>query len=171
MIKFFTAKQLCRSGVIAALYAVLTYVFAPIAFGPFQIRPAEALCILPLFFGEAVPALWIGCMISNLSSPYLLWDVCIGSLVTLFSAFITYLVGRFIKKDGLKIALGGIFPVLLNAIIIPIIIVFVFGDLGGEKNQTVAYFTFALWIFLSQSLWIYGLGTPLYFAIKKTFRT
>lgn len=170
MKKFFTAKRLCRSGVIAALYAALTYVFAPFAFGPFQIRPAEALCILPLFFVEAVPALWVGCMLSNLSSPYLLWDVFIGSLTTLFAALCTYLVGRFFKKDGVKIGLGGIFPVLFNAFIIPLIIVFVFGDLGGESNRTIAYFTFALWIFLSQSVWVYALGTPLYFAVKKTFK-
>ena len=167
MEKIFTAKRLCRAGVIAALYAALTYVFAPFAFGPFQIRPAEALCILPLFFIEAVPALWVGCMLANLSSPYLLWDVGIGSLTTLFAALFTYMVGRLFKKDGVKIAVGGIFPVLLNAFIIPLIIVFVFGDMGGVNNQMTAYFTFVLWIFLSQSAWVYGLGTPLYFGLKK----
>lgn len=170
MKKILTAKRLCRSGVIAALYAALTYVFAPFAFGPFQIRPAEALCILPLFYAEAVPALWVGCMLANLSSPYLLWDVGIGSLTTLFAALCTYFIGRLFKKDGLKIGIGGIFPVLFNAFIIPLIIVFVFGDLGGASNKTIAYFTFTFSIFLSQSVWVYGLGTPLYFALKKTFK-
>ena len=47
---FFTAKRICRAGVIAALYIVLTYSFGQIAYqGIVQIRPAEALCILPLF--------------------------------------------------------------------------------------------------------------------------
>lgn len=32
---------------IAAIYTVLTMVFAPISFGPIQFRISEALCILP----------------------------------------------------------------------------------------------------------------------------
>ena len=69
-----TTKRICRAGVIAALYAALTYAFAPVAFGSFQIRPAEALCILPLFFVEAIPALYIGCMLSNLASPFFFYE-------------------------------------------------------------------------------------------------
>lgn len=53
---FFTAKRLCRAGIIAALYVALTYAFGALSYQGFvQIRPAEALCILPLFFPEAVP--------------------------------------------------------------------------------------------------------------------
>ena len=32
---------------IAAVYAVLTYITAPISFGPIQFRVSEALCICP----------------------------------------------------------------------------------------------------------------------------
>ena len=40
---FFTAKRLCRAGIIAALYVALTYSFGAIASNGFlQIRPAEA---------------------------------------------------------------------------------------------------------------------------------
>ena len=52
MKSFFTTKRLCRAGIIAALYTALTYAFAPLAFGPFQVRPAEALCILALIYPE-----------------------------------------------------------------------------------------------------------------------
>ena len=165
----FSTKRLCRAGVIAALYVVFTYVFAPLAFGPLQIRPAEALCILPLFFVEAVPALYIGCMISNFTSPYFLYDVVIGSLVTLLAAFISYLVGRFIQKDGLKVFLGGLAPVVLNAIFIPVIIVFLCGD-PSQSGVWVAYFTTVLSFLLTQSVWVYGLGTPLYFFVKRTMK-
>ena len=122
--KFFSTRRLCRAGIIAALYTALTYAFMPFAFGPFQIRPAEALCILPLFYVEAIPALWIGCMLSNLGSPYFVYDVLIGSLATLLAAFSTYMVGVFLKKGGTRFAVGGLFPVLVNAFIIPVIIVF-----------------------------------------------
>ena len=160
-------KRLCRAGVIAALYVALTYLFMPFAFGPFQIRPAEALCVLPLFFPEAIPALYIGCMISNLTSPYLLYDVFIGSLVTLVAGFCTYLIGKKIKKDGLKLCIGGIFPVVYNALFIPLIIVFLCDGAVGYETANIAYFTFAFSILITQAVWVYGLGIPLYYAVKR----
>ena len=163
-------KRLCHAGVIAALYVALTYVFMPFAFGPLQIRPAEALCILPLFFPEAVPALYVGCMLSNLASPYFFYDVFVGSLATLLAAFSTYLIGKYIKKTALKIFLGGIFPVLCNAFIIPLIIVFLCGGTEGFASANIAYFTFVFSIGLTEAVWVYGLGTPLYLAIKKIFQ-
>lgn len=164
--KQITAKRLCRAAVIAALYTVLTYVFSPFAFGPFQIRPAEALCILPLFFIESIPALFVGCALSNLSSPYFFYDVVLGSSTTLLAAFVTYLVGRFCKKDWTKLLLGGIPPVLFNAFVIPSIILFLYGDTTATAN---AYFLLVLNIGVTQCIWVYGLGAALYFAMKKTF--
>ena len=163
----FTAKRLCRAGIIAALYVALTYSFGAIAYNGFlQIRPAEALCILPLFFPEAVPALYIGCMLSNLGSPFLVYDVFIGSLATLFAALGTYLVGRFFKKHALKLFLGGLFPVLLNAFVIPVVIVFLCGDLSyGTKAAT--YWTFAGSLAATEAVWVYALGAPLYFFIER----
>ena len=166
MKKFFTTKRLCRAGVIAALYAALTYAFAPVAFGPLQFRPAEALCILPLFLPEAVPALYIGCMLSNLTSPYFVYDVLIGSLATLFAALGAYMVGRLLKKEPIRFILGGLFPVLFNALIIPLIIVFLCGDNGGYQSLTTAYFVFAGSIALTECVWVYGLGSALYFTLK-----
>jgi uncharacterized membrane protein len=165
--KNFSTKRLCRAGIIAALYVALTYAFMPFACGPFQIRPAEALCILPLFYVEAIPALWIGCMLSNLGSPFFVYDVLIGSLATLLAAFSTYMVGVFIKKDGVRFTVGGIFPVLFNAFIIPLIIVFLCG--GGEEfsSQGVAYFSYVTSIGLTEIVWVYFLGLPLYSAVKK----
>lgn len=167
MKRIFTTERLCRAGVIAALYTVLTYAFAPLAFGPFQIRPAEALCILPLFFIEAIPALYVGCMLSNLTSPYVVYDVVIGSLATLFAALGTYMVGRFFKNKVAKLALGGLFPVLFNAFIIPLIIVFLTGGGDGYASMAIAYFSFVLSIFISETVVVYGLGVPLYFSIEK----
>ena len=163
----FSTKRLCRAGVIAALYVAITYAFMPFAFGPFQIRPAEALCILPLFFPEAVPALWVGCMLSNFASPYFVYDVLIGSLATLFAAFGTYLVGRFFKKNFIKLLLGGLFPVLFNALLIPLVIVFLCGDLGGLASVFTAYAFYVGSFLLTETVWVYGLGTPLYFLTQK----
>lgn len=167
MQNFFTTKRLCRAGVIAALYVALTYAFMPFAFGPFQVRPAEALCILPLFFPEAIPALYIGCMLSNLASPFFVFDVFLGSLVTLFAAIGTYWMGVFLKKTASKIFVGGLFPVLFNAFFIPLIIVFLCGDLGGQASVSAAYFFYVGSFLLTETVWVYGLGIPLYHLISR----
>lgn len=166
MKEIFTVKRLCRAGVIAALYVALTYAFGAIAYnGILQIRPAEALCILPLFFPEAVPALFAGCMLSNLASPFILFDVPIGGLATLIAALGTYFIGRAVKQHALKILLGGLFPVLVNAFIIPIIIVFLCGDLCGYETVTFAYWVNFGSLCATEALWVYGLGIPLYIAL------
>lgn len=167
MKNFFTTKRLCRAGVIAALYVALTYAFAPLAFGPFQIRPAEALCILPVFFPEVIPALYIGCMLSNLASPYFVYDVLIGSLATLFAAFSAYMVGRFIKKEPYRFILCGLPTVLFNAFLIPLIIVFLCGGMEGYETATVAYFAFVGSIALTESVWVYAIGAPLYYTVNR----
>lgn len=47
--KTFTAYFMVHGAVIAAIYVVLTILFAPISFGPVQFRISEALCVLPYF--------------------------------------------------------------------------------------------------------------------------
>lgn len=166
MKNIFTTKRLCRAGVIAALYVALTYAFGAIAYeGIPEIRPAEALTILPLFFPEAVPALWIGCMLANLGSPFIMYDVPIGGLATLIAALLTYGAGRLIKNKIAKIAVGGIFPVLVNAFIIPLLIVFLCGGGEGYQSVTVAYWVYFGSMCATQALWVYALGAPMYFAI------
>ncbi|MCD8372084.1 MAG: QueT transporter family protein [Clostridia bacterium] len=154
------AKMLCRAGVIAALYVVLTWSLGSLAYGPLQIRPAEALCILPLFFPETVPALYIGCILANLFSGYGVYDIFLGSLATLLAAFLTYLTGKLIKNNVLRVAIGGIFPVLLNAFIIPAVWI-----LAGTPD-VVYWYEFGVMI-LNEALWIYVLGIPLYYAILR----
>ncbi len=167
MKNFFSTKRLCRAGVISALYVVLTYVFAPVAFGPLQIRPAEALCILPLFYAEAIPALLVGCALSNLISAYSVFDVVLGSLATLLAALCTYLIGRIFKKHPIRIALGGIFPVLFNAFMIPVIIVIIFGETGNYASVTAAYFINVATIGMTECIWVYALGAPLYYIVLR----
>lgn len=153
-------KMLCRAGVVAALYAVVTWALGSFAYGPFQIRPAEALTILPLFFPETVPALYIGCVLANLISAYGVYDICLGSLATLLAAVGTYAVGVIFKNHVIRIALGGFFPVILNAFIVPAVWL-----LAGTPD--VVYWVSFGEMVLTQSVWIYALGTPLYIAIYK----
>ena len=166
MKNIFTTKRLCRAGIIAALYVALTYAFGAIAYqGILQIRPAEALTILPLFFPEAVPALWIGCMLANLGSPFIAFDVPLGGLATLIASLLTYGTGRLIKNRILQVGIGGLFPVLVNAFVIPVIIVFLCGGDEGYSSANIAYWSYFASLCATEALWVYGLGIPLYIAI------
>ena len=156
----FTTKKLVRAGIIAALYTAITYALAPYAYGPLQIRPAEALCILPIFYTEAIPGLFVGCALANIFSAYGVYDVIFGSLTTLIAAILTFVVGRAFKEKPLGAIIGGFFPIVLNAFAIPLIIA-----LTGAGMET--YLVFVGEFFLTQSVWIYGLGIPLYFAILR----
>lgn len=177
MKKFFNAKRICRAGVIAALYVALTYAFGALSYqGVPQIRPAEALCILPLFFPEAVPALYIGCMLGNAASPFWVYDVFIGSLATLVASLATYFVGKIIRETAgkgghaLRVILGGLFPVLVNAFVIPVIIVILCGDTSAGDTVALAYWVNFGSLCLTEAVWVYGLGAPTYFFILRMRR-
>ena len=106
-------------------------------------------------------------MLSNLASPFFIYDVFLGSLATLLATLITYLVGRYVKKEPFRVILAGLPPVLLNALIIPVIIVFLCGGGEGFASTQIAYFSYALSLLLTESVWIYGLGVPTYFYLKR----
>lgn len=148
----FTIKDLCIAGVIGALYVVLTLAFAPFAYGPIQIRPAEALTILPVLFFPAVPGVFVGCLVANLLSPYGVWDVVIGSTLTLIAAILS----RKFKKN---IYLACLPPVLINAFGLPL--------LWLIMDSTAGYWVNFSSILLTQAVFVYGLGVPLYYSTRK----
>ena len=117
----FSVKSAAKAAVIAALYVVLTYVFAWCASGAVQVRVAEALTILPMFTAAAVPGLAIGCLLANLLTGCALWDVVFGTLATLLGAIGTHLL----RKRGF---LAMVPPILANTLIVPWVLHFVYGD-------------------------------------------
>lgn len=147
--------MICRAAVIAALYVVLTVPFGALAYGPFQIRPAEALTILPLFYPEAIAGLYVGCILSNLLSNYGVYDVLLGSLATLAAAGTTYLLGIAIKNRIIKVILGGLPVIIFNAFIVPAVWL-----LAGSE---IAYWAEFGIMCLNEAIWVYALGIPLYF--------
>lgn len=150
---------ICRAGIIGALYAVLTMCFAPVAFGPFQIRPSEVLTVLPLIFPEAIAGLYVGCILSNVLSLYGVLDVLLGSLATLIAAVTTYFIGKLFKSTAVKALLGGLPPVIVNAFAVPAIWL-----LAGSD---VAYWLEVAFMLLNEGVWVYVLGVPTYVLLHK----
>ncbi|MBQ7560306.1 MAG: QueT transporter family protein [Synergistaceae bacterium] len=107
-------KSLVKAALIAALYAALTIILAPISYGAIQCRVSEALTLLPFYMPEAVPGLLIGCVIANLYSEMGLLDIIFGSLATLIAAVLT--------RKSRNIYIAAFWPVLSNMIIISLLI-------------------------------------------------
>ena len=151
---------LCRGAIVAALYVALTYVsFAfGLASGVIQLRLSEALCILPLFLPEAVPGLFVGCLLANLLTGAAAWDIIFGSLATLIGALGAYLFRRC--PERLKF-LTTIPTVIANAIIVPIVLIFAY---GAEEGYFFILGTVTLGEILSATI----LGTLLYYGMKKS---
>jgi uncharacterized membrane protein len=152
---------LARAGIIASLYVVLSFVTFPISGGAIQFRIAEGLTLLPLFFIESVPALFVGCMLFNLISGLPVYDVVFGSLITLVAGVCTWGVGKTLKNKCVKIIVGGIFPVLFNAFFLPVIWYFCYGQLE------FAYILSVLSLLISQALSVYAVGTFLSIAVSR----
>ena len=153
----FSTKKLTRAGVISALYVALTYAFFPISFGGEQARISEALTILPLFYPEAVPALYLGCLISNIMG-WGVFDIFIGSFATLLAATATYYIGKIKISKHFKIWLGIIPPIFFNALLIPLVIY-----LSGGLEKT--YLLQAFLIGGGELLVTATLGVGLYYSV------
>jgi uncharacterized membrane protein len=84
-------RDLSLSAVIAALYAALVIVLAPISFGPIQLRVADCLIPLSALFGPpCVVGVALGALVGNaywFLSPI---DVVLGALANLAASYVVY---------------------------------------------------------------------------------
>lgn len=126
---------LVQAALIAALYVVLTDLAnrLGLASQAIQIRFSEALTILPLFTPAAIPGLYIGCILANLLTGAVIWDIVFGSLATLLGAVGTYAVGKLSFKS--KKWLAPLPPIIANTLIIPWIL-----SLAYQLEGSIPYF-------------------------------
>ena len=157
-----SGKSLAKAGIISAIYVALTLALYPLSFGAFQVRVSESLTLLPLIFPESIIGLTVGCLISNFFGNGVL-DIVFGTLATFLSAVLTYVSTKKIKNDWIKIIVGGIFPIILNAIIIPFTILAI-------TAHPIIYVITSFQIFIGQFISVYFIGAPLYFIIKKCIK-
>lgn len=148
-------KMLTTSAMVAAVYLVLTLIFYLTSFQPYQIRFAEALTILPYFTPLAIPGLFVGCLVSNIIGGNGIWDIVIGSLATLLSAYLTYKISFNKPKRKLLAPLP---PVLINAVVV--------GAMLSVLYKMPLFLTM-ISVGLGQIIACYLLGYPLMLLIGK----
>lgn len=110
-------KNIAIICMIAALYTAVSLALAPLSFGNIQCRLSEALCLLPIIYAPAVPAIVLGCFLTNLIGVFMginalgVVDVVIGTFATGVAALLT---AKFSKHRLVAAAM----PVIINGLII-----------------------------------------------------
>ena len=171
MMKINSTRHIAFGGVIAALYVVLTYVanMLGLASGAIQIRISEALTIMPVLTAAAVPGVTIGCLLANILTARPLWDVVLGTLATLIGAVGT----RLLKK---KPSVAWIPPVLSNAAIVPIVLMFCIPEdpirsveiFGHSFTGNALWPMLAITVGTGEMISCGVLGLALYHGLKRT---
>lgn len=163
-------RRLAVSGLIAAMYAVLSLALPALSFGPMQCRVAEALTVLAALMPEAIPGLAVGCLVTNLvgvgtgANIAGAWDILFGTAATLAAALLSYM------WRGIRIArvpwLSLLPPIVINAAVI-----------GLELTLVVyGHFTWGMFalqaalVAAGQAVSCVALGVPLYLLLSRSAR-
>lgn len=158
----FSARYLARAAIVAAIYVVLTYLAGiwNLAYGPVQFRFSEALTVLPFLMPEAIPGLFVGCVVSNLLSPYGLLDLIVGSAATLLAALWT----AKCRRRGI----APLPPVVCNAVLVGAMIAWYEAGFGPGFVAAFAYN--ALTVGAGEAVVCYALGLPLLGVLERRGR-
>ena len=146
---------LTQAAMIAALYVVITWIFAPFSFGEVQVRLSEALTILPVFTPAAIPGLFIGCIIGNILGGAVLPDIIFGSIATLIGAVFTR------KLKDAHPFLAPVPPIVSNALIVPFVLRYAY-------SVPLPIPFMMLTVGIGEILAVYVLGMILLIALEKT---
>lgn len=115
-----------QGAVIAALYVALTHLsnFAGLASGAIQIRLSEVLTVLPAFTPAAFPGLTVGCLLSNITTGCIPWDILGGTAATLIGAAGTLALKKYPYAAPVP-------PILANVVIVPLVLAYAYKLDGG----------------------------------------
>lgn len=158
-------RLIVYSGIIAALYVVLTLPMAQFAFGPIQFRLAEVLTVLPAFAAGYIPGISLGCFLANLLNPNNLGPVDIigGTVATILAGIFSRILG---KKNKI---LGIIPPVVFNGLIVGGYLPFLLLDEGSEVTA-VAVGLSMFEVAASEAVLLVIVGIPFILLIEKNSR-
>lgn len=113
-----TVRRLVRTAIIAALYAVVTIVLAPISYGAVQFRLSEIMVLLAFFDPFYIGGLTLGCFIANILGPNGVADVIFGTLATFISVYAISFTGKLIKNNKISLIIASLWPTIFNGLII-----------------------------------------------------
>ena len=140
-------KQIARLSIVCAMYVVLTIV-NPFSYDTVQFRISEILMFLVFFKKDYAISLILGCLIANLFSPMLLYDITFGTVATALACLFMSL--------SKNIFVSAIFPVLTNGIIVPLELTLAFGT---------SYLLNVFWVVLGEAV-VIAVGLIIFNTLK-----
>lgn len=149
-------RRLCLAAVIAALYAAITIVTAPLSYGLVQFRLSEALIVLCPLAPSLGVGLTLGCFLANLFSTVTALDALIGTLATALACLWTMRCRRewFIPLPN----------VLVNAVLVGGLLAWVL----FPEQPGVGFLLCAAQVGFGELVVMYGLGLPLLRFARRT---
>ena len=140
-------KKIVRLSLIAAIYVVLTIV-NPFSYNAIQFRISEILMLLCFFRKDYSIALIIGCLISNLFSPYMLYDIIFGTAATIFACIcMMYSKNMFISIT---------YPIIFNSILVSLELYLFF---------ELPFFINCLYVFIGETV-VMIIGLLIFYKLK-----
>lgn len=113
-----TTKRLVRTAIIAAIYAVLTLILAPISYGNIQFRISEIMVLLAFVDPFYIGGLTLGCFIANILGPNGISDIVLGTLATFISVTAISFTSKYVKNSKKALIISSMWPTIFNALII-----------------------------------------------------
>lgn len=153
------SRSVATAAAVAALYVVLSALSSALGltFGPVQCRFSEALTLLPYFMPEAVPGLFVGCLVTNLASTVGPLDMVLGPAATLAAALWT---AKMPNKW-----LAGVPPVVCNAAAVGAMLAWYEAGATAAFAPLLAYHAVTVGIGEAAACW--GLGPVLLAAMAR----
>lgn len=148
-------RTIALSGIVAAVYAVITIVW-PLSYGSVQYRLSEALCVLPAFVPVTGIGLTVGCLVANLFSTVSALDIVIGTIATAIGCVFTT---RCKKVWAMPLP-----TVISNTILVGAMLAFVYSPDALLQGFVVN----AAGVAFGELVVLYALGVPLAVYLKKS---
>lgn len=160
------SRYVVTAALIAAAYAALTYISAAlgIAYGNIQFRLSEALNVFAIFTPAAIPGLTLGCVLGNITSPYGIVDILVGTFATFLSSVCIWLLARVGGKAAPYLAV--LPPTLFNAVLVGLEITWFL----PEGVTVLGFAVTAAEVAIGEIAVCGILGVPLYYAVQNRLK-
>lgn len=152
-------KNLVRTALVAAIYATLTLILAPISYGAVQFRISEMLMLLAFINPLYITGLTIGCLIANILGGLGLLDIIFGTLATFLSALAMYQTSKLIKNKNIALVVASLWPTIFNGLIVGWVV---------SVSASLPLFITMLQVGFGEIVVITIVGVPVFKLLEKT---
>ena len=111
-------NYIVKTAIIAATYAVLTMLLAPISYGPIQFRVSEIMVLLVFIDKRYFTGIALGTFLAGLFSPYGMLDAVVGTIATIVALGGIIAIKSALGDNLKSLIVASLAPTIANGIII-----------------------------------------------------